>query len=86
MAHTRYSQLNDPSKHVDMDHGSVAKTLDHRRRAALEEIDRAPFSRFHLKVACVAGVGFLTDACVHLLADGTVDSQPEGPPDMISLL
>jgi len=40
----------------------VPYTLDERRRAALEEIDAASFSWFHIKVAAVAGVGFLTDA------------------------
>jgi len=37
-------------------------TLDERRRAALSEIDNAPFSWFHVKVCLVAGVGFFTDA------------------------
>jgi len=50
------SHSSDPKGH------DVAYTLDERRRAALEEIDKAPFSRFHVKVACVAGVGFMTDA------------------------
>jgi PHS family inorganic phosphate transporter-like MFS transporter len=56
--------------HVDSTNGSsvakgdVAYTLDERRRAALEEIDSAKFSRFHVKVACVAGAGFMTDAYV----------------------
>ncbi|KAJ8589849.1 phosphate transporter [Rhizopogon salebrosus TDB-379] len=36
--------------------------LDERRRAALSEIDNAPFSWFHVKVCLVAGVGFFTDA------------------------
>ncbi|KZV74354.1 phosphate transporter [Peniophora sp. CONT] len=36
--------------------------LDERRRAALAEIDNAQFSWFHVKVVCVAGVGFFTDA------------------------
>ncbi|VDB94291.1 unnamed protein product [Peniophora sp. CBMAI 1063] len=36
--------------------------LDERRRAALAEIDNAKFSWFHVKVVCVAGVGFFTDA------------------------
>ncbi|KIJ35091.1 hypothetical protein M422DRAFT_117657, partial [Sphaerobolus stellatus SS14] len=33
-----------------------------RRRAALEQVDRAGFNRFHVKVCFVAGVGFFTDA------------------------
>ncbi|GLB40549.1 putative phosphate transporter [Lyophyllum shimeji] len=41
---------------------NVAYTLDARRRAALAEIDNAPFSWFHAKVCMVAGVGFFTDA------------------------
>lgn len=40
----------------------AAHTLDERRRAALAEIDNAPFSWFHVKVCAVAGVGFFTDA------------------------
>jgi PHS family inorganic phosphate transporter-like MFS transporter len=36
--------------------------LDEKRRAALAEIDNAPFSWFHIKVCMVAGVGFFTDA------------------------
>ncbi|KAG6852628.1 hypothetical protein C0991_010325 [Blastosporella zonata] len=36
--------------------------IDSRRRAALQEIDEAPFSLFHVKVCLVAGVGFFTDA------------------------
>ncbi|KAG2149045.1 major facilitator superfamily domain-containing protein [Suillus bovinus] len=42
--------------------GQVTLTLDERRRAALEEIDNAPFSWFHIKVCLVASVGFFTDA------------------------
>ncbi|EMD33978.1 hypothetical protein CERSUDRAFT_117495 [Gelatoporia subvermispora B] len=40
----------------------AAFELDERRRAALAEIDEAPFSWFHVKVSLVAGVGFFTDA------------------------
>ncbi|KAG6827981.1 hypothetical protein H0H92_009807 [Tricholoma furcatifolium] len=36
--------------------------IDSRRRAALQEIDEAPFGWFHVKVCLVAGVGFFTDA------------------------
>ena len=39
-----------------------ALTLDERRRAALAEVDSAAFSRFHIKIILVAGVGFFTDA------------------------
>ncbi|EJF64691.1 phosphate transporter [Dichomitus squalens] len=39
-----------------------AYALDEKRRAALAEIDEAPFSWFHVKVCMVAGVGFFTDA------------------------
>jgi PHS family inorganic phosphate transporter-like MFS transporter len=42
--------------------GDAPYTLEERRRAALEEIDSASFSWFHVKVAAVAGVGFMTDA------------------------
>ncbi|KAG2131377.1 major facilitator superfamily domain-containing protein [Suillus clintonianus] len=41
---------------------TTATVLDERRRAALAEIDNAPFSWFHVKVCLVAGVGFFTDA------------------------
>ncbi|KAH8980882.1 phosphate permease [Lactarius akahatsu] len=41
---------------------AVAHSLDERRRAALAHIDGANFSWFHLKVICVAGAGFFTDA------------------------
>ncbi|KAK7454530.1 hypothetical protein VKT23_011284 [Stygiomarasmius scandens] len=43
---------NKPSNYV----------LDERRRAALAEVDNAKFSWFHVKVCCVAGAGFFTDA------------------------
>jgi PHS family inorganic phosphate transporter-like MFS transporter len=43
-------------------HHDVAYTIDARRRAALSEIDNAPFSLFHMRVVLVAGVGFFTDA------------------------
>ncbi|THV02791.1 inorganic phosphate transporter [Dendrothele bispora CBS 962.96] len=43
---------NKPANHV----------LDERRRAALAEVDNAKFSWFHVKVCCVAGAGFFTDA------------------------
>jgi len=41
---------------------SAARELDDRRRAALSQVDNAAFSWFHVKVCCVAGVGFFTDA------------------------
>jgi PHS family inorganic phosphate transporter-like MFS transporter len=37
-------------------------SLAQERRAALEQIDKARFNRFHIKVCFVAGVGFFTDA------------------------
>lgn len=37
-------------------------SLSRKRQAALAELDNAPFSRFHLKIMMVAGVGFFTDA------------------------
>jgi len=40
----------------------VTYSLAQKRKAALAEIDKATFSRFHLKVILVAGVGFFTDA------------------------
>jgi len=36
--------------------------VNERRRSALQRIDRAPFSLFHVKIWLVAGVGFFTDA------------------------
>ncbi|KAI6112212.1 major facilitator superfamily domain-containing protein [Pisolithus croceorrhizus] len=55
--------------HPASEHGSYPEksqptvaVLDERRRAALAEIDNAPFSWFHIKVCLVAGVGFFTDA------------------------
>ncbi|KAF9038855.1 hypothetical protein BDZ89DRAFT_945687, partial [Hymenopellis radicata] len=36
--------------------------LGKRRRGALAEVDNAKFSRFHVEVCLVAGVGFFTDA------------------------
>jgi PHS family inorganic phosphate transporter-like MFS transporter len=53
------------SGHSSLDHtgkGEVPHTLDERRRAALEEVDSAAFSWFHVRIVLVAGVGFLTDA------------------------
>ena len=46
------------------DKESPSYILSERRRAALAEVDNAAFSWFHVKVACVAGVGFFTDAYV----------------------
>jgi PHS family inorganic phosphate transporter-like MFS transporter len=59
-----------PSNHDQQSsHGSchekgqtTVAVLDERRRAALAEIDNAPFSWFHVKVCLVASVGFFTDA------------------------
>jgi PHS family inorganic phosphate transporter-like MFS transporter len=42
--------------------GNQAASAAERRRAALEEIDEAKFSWFHVKACIVAGVGFFTDA------------------------
>lgn len=42
--------------------GNQAASAGERRRAALEEIDEAKFSWFHVKACIVAGVGFFTDA------------------------
>ena len=39
-------------------------SLDQCREAALAEIDEAKFSRFHVKVCLVAGIGFFADAYV----------------------
>ncbi|PIL29813.1 MFS general substrate transporter [Ganoderma sinense ZZ0214-1] len=36
--------------------------LNEQRRATLQEVDKAKFSWFHVRVCLVAGVGFLTDA------------------------
>ncbi|VDB94292.1 unnamed protein product [Peniophora sp. CBMAI 1063] len=44
------------------DENDASIDLNERRRAALAEIDNAKFSWFYVKVVCVAGVGFFTDA------------------------
>ncbi|KZV78682.1 hypothetical protein EXIGLDRAFT_737003 [Exidia glandulosa HHB12029] len=36
--------------------------LNERRRHALEDVDNATFSWFHVRVCLVAGIGFFTDA------------------------
>ncbi|KAG2071755.1 phosphate transporter [Suillus decipiens] len=54
-------QSSHDASYQEKAHPSVA-VLDERRRAALAEIDNAPFSWFHVKVCLVAGVGFFTDA------------------------
>ncbi|KAH0586925.1 hypothetical protein H2248_005759 [Termitomyces sp. 'cryptogamus'] len=41
---------------------SYPLTINSRRRAALQEIDIAPFTWFHARVCLVAGIGFFTDA------------------------
>jgi hypothetical protein len=46
-----------------IDKRSAGYTLDTQRQAALAEVDDAPFSMFHVKVALVAGAG-----CVSFLA------------------
>jgi PHS family inorganic phosphate transporter-like MFS transporter len=46
------------------------RSLSERRRAALEEVDNAAFSRFHVKACAVAGVGFFTDAYDSGLLEG----------------
>ncbi|KAH9998818.1 phosphate transporter [Russula compacta] len=45
----------------EQSHGN-AIALNKSRVAALQKVDRAPFSAFHVKVWLVAGVGFFTDA------------------------
>ncbi|KAF8486184.1 major facilitator superfamily domain-containing protein [Russula ochroleuca] len=47
---------------ADEDHRSSAVVLDRSRTVALEKVDKAPFSLFHVKVWLVAGAGFFTDA------------------------
>ncbi|THH30285.1 hypothetical protein EUX98_g3909 [Antrodiella citrinella] len=54
------SSSNDQLPSLPKGRDTVA--LDEKRRAALEEVDTAKFSWFHLKVCLVAGVGFFTDA------------------------
>ena len=58
-----FSSSEKASSHdgIDVKHNG-SMTLDERRRAALAEVDNASFSRFHLKIILVAGVGFFTDA------------------------
>lgn len=56
--------MNNSDKVHDAGYAEPAtlNTLDARRRAALDEVDNAKFSRFHVKACAVAGVGFFTDA------------------------
>ncbi|KAG6841477.1 hypothetical protein C0991_010665 [Blastosporella zonata] len=56
------SNLEQESREGSLGVEKPAYTIDARRRAALQEIDDAPFSMFHAKVCLVAGVGFFTDA------------------------
>jgi PHS family inorganic phosphate transporter-like MFS transporter len=53
-----------PAESFELTHkdDDVPHDLNERRRKALQEIDDATFSWFHVKVAAVAGAGFLTDA------------------------
>ncbi|THV01491.1 MFS general substrate transporter [Dendrothele bispora CBS 962.96] len=51
------SPSSEPSRSINR-----SGTLDQQRLKSLAEVDNAPFSRFHVKVCCVAGVGFFTDA------------------------
>ncbi|KAG6374311.1 major facilitator superfamily domain-containing protein [Boletus reticuloceps] len=56
-------QLSEHDSYPEKSRGPPNLTvLNERRRAALAEIDNAPFSWFHVKVCLVAGVGFFTDA------------------------
>lgn len=54
----------DPSVNVLRKHRapSYGNTLNEARKEALAEADNARFSRFHVRVCLVAGVGFFTDA------------------------
>ncbi|KAF9223533.1 phosphate permease [Gyrodon lividus] len=54
-------QLSEHGSYPEKGQGTTS-VLNDRRRAALAEIDNAPFSWFHVKVCLVAGVGFFTDA------------------------
>ncbi|KAN0132904.1 inorganic phosphate transporter [Lactarius tabidus] len=53
--HDDLDSLNDPIN-------IAARELDASRAEALDAIDRAPVSWFHIKVCLVAGTGFFTDA------------------------
>ncbi|KAF8596750.1 phosphate transporter [Ceratobasidium sp. AG-I] len=55
-----WDELKLPLRSVPETHNGL--TYDERRRAALKEIDDAPFSWLHVKVCAVAGIGFFTDA------------------------
>ncbi|KAG9312577.1 phosphate permease [Chiua virens] len=50
------------SSSIQSDERQDVVYLNERRRTALAEIDNASFSRFHVKVCLVAGIGFFTDA------------------------
>ncbi|KAG1781496.1 major facilitator superfamily domain-containing protein [Suillus placidus] len=58
---SNHEQRSSHESYHDKGQTTVA-VLDERRRAALAEIDNAPFSWFHVKVCLVASVGFFTDA------------------------
>ncbi|KAH7907279.1 major facilitator superfamily domain-containing protein [Hygrophoropsis aurantiaca] len=60
-SHTQAEQQSSHESYGEKLQSSGA-ALDERRRAALAEIDNAPFSWFHVKVCLVASVGFFTDA------------------------
>ncbi|KAH9998817.1 major facilitator superfamily domain-containing protein [Russula compacta] len=67
---------------------AAAHALDQGRLEALRSIDRAGFSRFHLKVIWVVGVGFFTDAydvfAINLTSVmlGYVYGHTTSPPDL----
>jgi MFS transporter, PHS family, inorganic phosphate transporter len=55
-----------------------------RRRMALAEIDKAPFSWYHVRLIAVTGVGFFTDAYsvsvfYPLVSDGLLTSVSFSP-------
>ncbi|KAG1825084.1 major facilitator superfamily domain-containing protein [Suillus variegatus] len=62
MTSSHERQSSRASYHEKGQTSTNVTVLDERRRAALAEIDNAPFSWFHVKVCLVASVGFFTDA------------------------
>lgn len=56
------SEIDQMHGSKELDNNQMVNTAGERRRAALAEIDDAPFGWRQVKVCLVAGVGFFTDA------------------------
>lgn len=71
--HLQGSDYESPvlsGKNKEINNGSQEGVeLDHRRRAALDDVDNASFNRYHVKAVLVACIGFLTGKCMRRKAD-----------------